>query len=130
MHMVQYISPLQANFDLTLSNESRVYLLEQNDSVTFQWRNVILEHHPELGGFTFQVTFVANNDLIFVYESIPKGFADVAKHQTKLNEMDANLISSGISDAYEHNGQLHGYHRVPVDIGKKCLARVPTKIHK
>ena len=47
-----------------------------------------------------------NNDIIFVYEDIPADLSEIAE------------AKAGISDAFELDGNLYGYHIVEVDKSK------------
>ncbi|XP_029345825.1 plexin domain-containing protein 2-like [Acyrthosiphon pisum] len=52
----QYIAPLMANFDLSSSNHSNIYYMENGTALTVTWHNVTLQDKPKVGGFTFQTT--------------------------------------------------------------------------
>ena len=113
MHKVQYISPFQANYDLSKSNKSIIRYLELKDKVVFEWKDLLLEHHEELGFFDFQATLYKNNDIVFAYKKIPIN----AEMFTKSKNDDD--FKAGISDAFQKGIHLYGYHKIDVNLGEK-----------
>ncbi|GLH11362.1 Plexin domain-containing protein 2 [Gryllus bimaculatus] len=67
----QYIAPLMANFDTSLSNESYVKYMDNGTQFTVQWDKVKLQDKQDSGVFTFQATLRKTGDIIFVYQSVP-----------------------------------------------------------
>lgn len=51
----QYIAPLMANFDTSVSNDSTIKYHDNGESFTVQWEQVVLQDRPLDGNFTFQV---------------------------------------------------------------------------
>ena len=51
----QYIAPLMANFDTSMSNHSTIKYMDNGTAFTVQWENVALQDKVEAGNFTFQV---------------------------------------------------------------------------
>lgn len=108
----QYIAPLMANFDLSLSNYSNIYYMENGTALTVTWHNVTLQDKPNVGGFTFQTTLHSNGNIVFAYKNIP----------TKIKEIDStnHPVKIGLSDAYVldktiffvRRKTIYEYHRV------------------
>jgi hypothetical protein len=68
----QYISPLMANFDTSLSNDSYVKNCENgNQSFHVYWERVLLQNKPNVGPFTFSASLYANGDIVFGYYYLP-----------------------------------------------------------
>ncbi|XP_025205299.1 plexin domain-containing protein 2 [Melanaphis sacchari] len=108
----QYIAPLMANFDLSSSNYSNIYYLENDTALTVTWHNATLQDKPKVGGFTFQTTLHSNGNIVFAYKNIP----------TKIKEIDStnHPVKIGLSDAYVldktiffvRRKTIYEYHRV------------------
>jgi len=88
----QYIAPLMANFDTSMSNHSTIKYMDNGTAFTVQWENVALQDKVEAGNFTFQATLLKSGDIIFVYKQIPVPVTSI------LNE--AHPVKVGVSDAY------------------------------
>lgn len=88
----QYIAPLMANFDTSLSNDSFIKYLDNGTAFTVQWERVSLQDKPDGGEFTFQVTLVNNGDIIFVYKNVPLFIERI--------DDDHHPVKVGLSDAY------------------------------
>lgn len=88
----QYIAPLMANFDLSTSNDSIIYFLNNDTAFTVTWHNVTLQDKPKVGGFTFQATLHSNGNIVFAYKHLP----------IKIKEIDStnHPVKIGLSDAY------------------------------
>ncbi|XP_015041302.2 plexin domain-containing protein 2 isoform X1 [Drosophila pseudoobscura] len=108
----QYIAPLMANFDTSISPESVVRLHDNGTAFTAVWENVTLQDKPEYGNFTFSVTLHQSGDIVFGYFQVP----------TQINTIQDNQhpVKVGLSDAYIIDKQLYfarrktiyEYHRV------------------
>ncbi|KAJ2954114.1 hypothetical protein O0L34_g2336 [Tuta absoluta] len=107
----QYIAPLMANFDTTLTNDSYVKMYDDGEKFTAFWENVTLQEDLSKK-FTFAVTLYKNGDIIFAYKSIPIPVQAI-------NDSD-HPVKVGISDAYLNDRILflirrktiYEYHRV------------------
>lgn len=88
----QYIAPLMANFDTSLSNESLIRYADNGTAFTVEWEKVSLQDRPTDGQFTFQVTLLKNGDIIFVYANIPIPIEQIKEHH--------HPVKIGLSDAY------------------------------
>lgn len=51
----QYIAPLMANFDTSMSNFSTIKYMDNGTAFSVQWDKVALQDRPEGGSFSFQV---------------------------------------------------------------------------
>lgn len=51
----QYIAPLMANFDTSMSNYSTIKYLDNGTVFAVQWDKVALQDRPNEGNFSFQV---------------------------------------------------------------------------
>jgi hypothetical protein len=88
----QYIAPLMANFDLSTSNESNIYYMDNGTALTVTWNNVILQDKPNIGGFTFQTTLHSNGKVVFAYKNLPIKIKDI--------DFTNHPVKIGLSDAY------------------------------
>ncbi|XKL67928.1 hypothetical protein PGB90_003419 [Kerria lacca] len=111
----QYIAPLMANFDTSLSNDSFIKTLYNSTTFTVLWENVLLQDRPSAGYFTFQVSLWKNGDIIFVYKNIPNITHEITE--------DYHPVKVGLSDAYILDRMFYfirrktifEYHRVHFD---------------
>ncbi|KAG7268867.1 hypothetical protein CRUP_008132 [Coryphaenoides rupestris] len=60
----QYIAPLMANFDPSLSKDSSVSYIDNGTALVVQWNRVHLQDSPGLGTFTFQTTLHSDGRII------------------------------------------------------------------
>ena len=115
----------------------RVYHLSTNDSVAIEWRNARLADNQTDEPFTFQVVFEnkyfwrvvftyetfifvrfqavlhRSGDIVFAYESVPSNLAELIGGSEA-----GGAVAVGISDAFELGGNLYGYHKAEVKLGK------------
>ncbi|XP_028168473.1 plexin domain-containing protein 2-like [Ostrinia furnacalis] len=107
----QNISPLMANFDLTLDETSGIVLFEEADKVTIVWENMKLRERRNLK-FTFAVTIYKNGDIYFAYKEVPMKIQSIG---------DRASVFIGLADSYFMNKvafyvnrrTLHNYSRIP-----------------
>ncbi|KAB0797330.1 hypothetical protein PPYR_08324 [Photinus pyralis] len=94
----QYIAPLMANFDTSVSNDSFIKYLDNGTAFTVVWDQVRLQDSPHAGSFTFQTTLFKNGDIVFVYKNIPIPVEDISdiSHPVKV----------GLSDAYRKSHSI------------------------
>ncbi|CAF0899240.1 unnamed protein product [Brachionus calyciflorus] len=86
----QYIAPLMANFDPTLSNTSMIKYVDNSTHFICTWENLRLQDQPENGDYTFQVVLNNEGQIMFNYKRIPNGNISNFNHTVKI----------GLSDAY------------------------------
>ena len=61
----------------------------------------------------FQAVLHCRGDIVFAYESVPSNLAEL------IGGSEAGTVAVGISDAFELGGNLYGYHKADVKLGKK-----------
>ncbi|GFQ86102.1 plexin domain-containing protein 1 [Trichonephila clavata] len=116
----QYIAPLMANFDTSLSSESVVQFFDNGTAFVIEWHNVTLQDEKKGGNFTFQTTLLNNGDIVFVYKEIPLSVTEIGD--------EAHPVKVGLSDAYVidrmiyfiRRKTIYEYHRIDMksaDIG-------------
>lgn len=88
----QNISPLMANFDLSISPTSDIHYHDNGTALVVQWQNVQMRDNKPPGNFSFQVTLHKNGDIVFVYKSLPVPIAEIPE--------DEHPVKVGISDAF------------------------------
>ncbi|VVC86352.1 unnamed protein product [Leptidea sinapis] len=109
----QYIAPLMANFDTTLSNDS---LVKHFDDVAGEkfivfWENVTLQEDPNKK-FTFAVILYKNGDITFAYKDIPTPVQSINdnEHPVKVGISDAYLTDRNF--LHLRRKTIYEYHRV------------------
>ncbi|CAG2065543.1 unnamed protein product, partial [Timema podura] len=90
----QYIAPLMANFDTSISNHSFIKYVDNGTSFTVEWEKVKLQDDATSGDFTFQVTLHNNGDIVFVYQNVPVIIENILDrhHPVKVGLSDAYII--------------------------------------
>ncbi|XP_069690038.1 plexin domain-containing protein 2 isoform X1 [Periplaneta americana] len=108
----QYIAPLMANFDTSISKNSSVKYVDNGTSFTVQWEKVLLQDKPESGDFTFQATLHNNGDIVFVYQNVPIVIENIQDdhHPVKVGLSDAYIIDRTIF--FVRRKTIYEYHRV------------------
>ncbi|XP_045541966.1 plexin domain-containing protein 2 [Papilio machaon] len=107
----QYIAPLMANFDTTLTNDSMVKMYDDGTKFTVIWENVTLQEDATKK-FTFAATLNKNGDIVFTYKDIPIPVQQIndKEHPVKVGISDAYL-----KDKYLFNVRhktIYEYHRI------------------
>lgn len=108
----QYIAPLMANFDTTVTNDSAVKMIDDGEKFTAFWENVGHVQEDKDKKLTFAVTLDKIGDIAFAYRTVPIGVQD-------LSDID-HSIEVSISDAYLadrvvfliRRKTIYEYHRV------------------
>lgn len=108
----QYIAPLMANFDTSLSQNSFVKFRDDGETFTVVWENVSLQDRPENGSFTFSATLNKSGDIVFAYKTIPIDIQQIYddKHPVKVGLSDAYIIDKTIFRTKQKT--IYEYHRV------------------
>ncbi|XP_058465511.1 plexin domain-containing protein 2 isoform X2 [Malaya genurostris] len=108
----QYIAPLMANFDTSLSNNSFVKFRDDGETFTVVWENVSLQDRPENGSFMFSATLNKSGDIVFAYKIIPIDIQLIYddKHPVKVGLSDAYIIDKTIFRTKQKT--IYEYHRV------------------
>lgn len=128
----QNISPLMANFDLSVKNTSDIHYYDNGTSLVVQWLNVTMKDNKPPGNFSFQVTLHKNGDIIFVYKTIPVLVGEIPdeEHPVKVGISDAFLIDKVAF--FIRRKTIYDYHRMNMkdaDIGNQTaiyLKALPT----
>ncbi|XP_041986510.1 plexin domain-containing protein 2 isoform X2 [Aricia agestis] len=107
----QYIAPLMANFDTTISNDSVVKMYDDGEKFTVFWENATLQEAPDKK-FTFAVTLYKNGDIVFAYKDVPIPVQSIKdeEHPVKVGISDAYLKDKIIF--YVRRKTIYEYHRV------------------
>ncbi|KAH8295920.1 hypothetical protein KR018_000697, partial [Drosophila ironensis] len=108
----QYIAPLMANFDTSISSDSFVRVNDNGTAFTTIWENVTLQDKPEFGKFTFSVTLHKNGDIVFVYYQVPTDITSIQdnQHPVKVGLSDAYIIDKHL--IFARRKTIYEYHRV------------------
>ncbi|EDV46172.1 plexin domain-containing protein 2 isoform X2 [Drosophila erecta] len=108
----QYIAPLMANFDTSMSNDSFVRLNDNGTAFTAVWENVTLQDKPDLGKFTFSVTLHKSGDIVFTYLLVPTSINSIQdkEHPVKVGLSDAYIIDKQLY--FARRKTIYEYHRV------------------
>ncbi|KZS14913.1 Plexin domain-containing protein 1 [Daphnia magna] len=108
----QYIAPLMANFDTSMSNYSTIRYMDNGTAFSVQWDRVALQDRPEVGNFSFQATLLKSGDIIFVYKDIPIPVTTIGDeaHPVKVGVSDAYIIDRTIF--FVRRKTIYEYHKV------------------
>ncbi|XP_067056805.1 plexin domain-containing protein 1-like isoform X3 [Acropora muricata] len=90
---VQYLAPLMAYFNPSLSVNSTVLTLDNGEQLTVQWRNILLHNKTNVGPFNFQCTLHKNGTIWFAYKQVPVSV-------DSLPDLKYHPVRVGISDAF------------------------------
>ncbi|XP_016942366.2 plexin domain-containing protein 2 isoform X1 [Drosophila suzukii] len=108
----QYIAPLMANFDTSMSNDSFVRVQDNGTAFTAVWENVTLQDKPDFGKFTFSVTLHQSGDVVFAYWQVPTHINSIQdkEHPVKVGLSDAYIIDKQLY--FVRRKTIYEYHRV------------------
>ncbi|KAH8334827.1 hypothetical protein KR074_005610 [Drosophila pseudoananassae] len=108
----QYIAPLMANFDTSISNDSFVRMQDNGTAFTALWENATLQDNLGYGKFTFSVTLHKNGDIVFAYYQIPTQINAIQdnQHPVKVGLSDAYIIDKHLY--FARRKTIYEYHRV------------------
>ncbi|KPP64559.1 plexin domain-containing protein 1-like, partial [Scleropages formosus] len=117
----QYIAPLMANFDPSLSKESTVQYMDNGKVFVVQWDKVRLHGREREGAFIFQVVLRRTGDIVFSYRDVPLPVEEIssAEHPVKVGLSDAfmTLLPSQETPGAQRR-TIYEYHRVEIDTTK------------
>ncbi|XP_072544156.1 plexin domain-containing protein 2 isoform X1 [Salminus brasiliensis] len=111
----QYIAPLMANFDPSLSRNSTVIYFDNGTALVVQWDHVHLQDSYNLGSFTFQATLHSDGRIIFAYKEVPIQIAKISSvnHPVKVGLSDAFVVVHRIQQIPNvRRKTIYEYHRV------------------
>ncbi|XP_058153869.1 plexin domain-containing protein 2 isoform X1 [Dasypus novemcinctus] len=117
----QYIAPLMANFDPSVSRNSTVRYFDNGTALVVQWDHVHLQDNYNLGSFTFQATLLMDGRIIFGYREIPVLVTQISStnHPVKVGLSDAFVVVHRIQQIPNvRRRTLYEYHRVEIQMSK------------
>ncbi|CAL1533805.1 unnamed protein product [Lymnaea stagnalis] len=114
----QYIAPLMANFDPSLSKDSGVYYKNDEDKFTVEWKNVMLKDQNSSGNFSFQAILHKDDVIHFVYNSVPISVRGIStdEHPVKIGLSDAYYNDTYIPEYKIKRRTIYEYHKVSVKV--------------
>ncbi|XP_059148939.1 plexin domain-containing protein 1-like isoform X2 [Physella acuta] len=110
----QYIAPLMANFDPSLSKESGVYYKNDETKFTVEWKNVMLRDQNNSGLFNFQAILHKDDTIHFVYKSVPIPIRSIStdEHPVKVGLSDAYYNDTYVPEYKIKRRTIYEYHKV------------------
>lgn len=94
----QYIAPLMANFDTSMSTDSSIRFADNGTAFTVLWENIRLQDLNYSGQFTFSATLTRTGHIVFNYFRIPIDVENIKE--------DNHPVKIGLSDAYIIDKQI------------------------
>ncbi|XP_056277842.1 plexin domain-containing protein 2-like isoform X2 [Pseudoliparis swirei] len=119
----QYIAPLMANLDPSLSKNSTVFYFDNGTALVVQWNRIPLQDNVSLGTFTFQAVLHSDGRIVFAYKEIPFDINDISteNHPVKVGLSDAFVVLHEIQQIPNvRRRTIYEYHKV--DILKSKIA--------
>ncbi|XP_018419731.1 PREDICTED: plexin domain-containing protein 2 [Nanorana parkeri] len=117
----QYIAPLMANFDPSVSRNSTVRYFDSGTALVVQWDHVHLQENFSLGSFTFQATLINDGRIVFGYKEIPVPVMEISStnHPVKVGVSDAFVVVHKIQQIPNvRRRTIFEYHRVELEMSK------------
>ncbi|XP_059357714.1 plexin domain-containing protein 2 [Carassius carassius] len=111
----QYIAPLMANFDLSISQNSTVIYCDNGTALVVQWDHVYLHDASHLGSFTFQAALYKDGRITFAYKEVPIDINKISSvnHPVKVGLSDAFVILHKIEQLPNvRRRTIYEYHRI------------------
>ncbi|XP_008332743.1 plexin domain-containing protein 2 [Cynoglossus semilaevis] len=112
----QYIAPLMANFDPSLSRNSSVFYIDNGTALVVQWNQIHLLN-VSLGTFTFQAVLHSDGRIIFAYREIPIDISDISteNHPVKVGLSDAFVVLHELEQIPNvRRRTIYEYHKVEI----------------
>ncbi|XP_074544825.1 plexin domain-containing protein 2 [Halichoeres trimaculatus] len=113
----QYIAPLMANFDPSLSKNSSVFYFDNGTALVAQWKQVHIQDNISLGSFTFQAVLHKDGRIIFSYKEIPTDISEISSenHPVKVGLSDAFVVLHEIEHIPNvRRRTIYEYHKVDI----------------
>ncbi|XP_078144089.1 plexin domain-containing protein 2 isoform X2 [Centroberyx gerrardi] len=113
----QYIAPLMANFDPSLSKNSTVFYFDNGTALLVQWNRVHLQDSFSRGSFTFQAGLHSDGRIVFAYKEIPIDIEDISaeNHPVKVGLSDAFVVLHEIEQIPNvRRRTIYEYHKVDI----------------
>ncbi|XP_051737741.1 plexin domain-containing protein 2 isoform X2 [Ctenopharyngodon idella] len=111
----QYIAPLMANFDLSISQNSTVMYCDNGTALVVQWDHVYLQDAFHLSSFTFQAALYNDGRITFAYKEVPTDISKISSvnHPVKVGLSDAFVVLHKIEQLPNvRRRTIYEYHRV------------------
>ncbi|KAG7250374.1 hypothetical protein CRUP_038496, partial [Coryphaenoides rupestris] len=111
----QYIAPLMANFDPSVSRNSTVIYFDNGTALVVQWDQVHLQDLEHLGSFTFQASLHSDGRIVFAYREIPVDVSQISSenHPVKVGLSDAFVVLNRVQQVPNvQRRTIYEYHRV------------------
>ncbi|XP_036939278.1 plexin domain-containing protein 2 [Acanthopagrus latus] len=113
----QYIAPLMANFDPSLSKNSTVFYFDNGTALVVQWNQIHLQDNISLGSFTFQAILHTDGRIVFAYKEIPIDINSIntENHPVKVGLSDAFVVLHEIEQIPNvRRRTIYEYHKVNI----------------
>ncbi|KAK2895849.1 hypothetical protein Q8A73_015337 [Channa argus] len=113
----QYIAPLMANFDPSLSINSTVFYFDNGTALVVQWDHIYLQDNIGVGTFTFQAVLHSDGRIVFAYKEIPIDINNIRNenHPVKVGLSDAFVVLHGIEQIPNvRRTTIYEYHKVDI----------------
>ncbi|KAM9790540.1 plexin domain-containing protein 2-like isoform 2-T2 [Syngnathus typhle] len=123
----QYIAPLMADFDPSLSGNSSVFYFDNGSALVVQWSRLHLQDNIRSGTFTFQAALHSDGRVVFAYKEIPVDIRDISSenHPVKVGLSDAFMVLHEIEQIPNvRRRTIYEYHKV--DILKSKISNATT----
>uniref|UniRef100_A0AAY4A1V7 Plexin domain-containing protein 2 n=1 Tax=Denticeps clupeoides TaxID=299321 RepID=A0AAY4A1V7_9TELE len=117
----QYIAPLMANFNPSVSMNSTVVYSDNGTALVVQWDHIHLQDEFDLGSFTFQAALHSDGRIIFAYKQIPVDISEIStlNHPVKVGLSDAFVVLHKIQQIPNvRRRTIYEYHRVDLPKSK------------
>uniref|UniRef100_A0A3Q1CX83 PSI domain-containing protein n=1 Tax=Amphiprion ocellaris TaxID=80972 RepID=A0A3Q1CX83_AMPOC len=117
----QYIAPLMANFDPSMSKNSTVFYCDNGTALVVQWDHVHLQDNISLGTFTFQAVLHSGGRIVFAYREIPISISNISSenHPVKVGLSDAFVVLHEIEQIPNvRRRTIYEYHKVDIPKSK------------
>ncbi|XP_071348985.1 plexin domain-containing protein 2 isoform X1 [Trachinotus anak] len=112
----QYIAPLMADFDPSLSENSTVFYFDNGTALVVQWNQIHLQD-VSLGTFTFQAVLHSDGRIVFAYKEIPIDISEISteNHPVKVGLSDAFVVLHEIQQIPNvRRRTIYEYHKVDI----------------
>ncbi|XP_034559873.1 plexin domain-containing protein 2-like isoform X2 [Notolabrus celidotus] len=113
----QYIAPLMANFDPSLSKNSSVSYFDNGTALLVQWNQVHIQDKISLGSFTFQAVLHSDGRIMFTYKEIPIDIREISgeNHPVKVGLSDAFVVLHEMEQIPNvRRRTIYEYHKVEI----------------
>uniref|UniRef100_A0A3Q4H325 Plexin domain containing 2a n=1 Tax=Neolamprologus brichardi TaxID=32507 RepID=A0A3Q4H325_NEOBR len=118
----QYVAPLMANFDPSLSKNSSVFYFDNGTALVVQWNRLHLQDNISVGAFTFQAVLHSDGRIVFAYkEVIPISISDISSenHPVKVGLSDAFMVLRELEQIPNvRRRTIYEYHKVDIPVSK------------